>query len=89
MTRKLNFIFTLLLTMLFLSLSGCTGGTPTSAPEEPMEEPTEESAPDPEPAPVMEAADVDHCLDCHTDKQHLISTAKPVEIVISENDGAG
>ena len=89
MTKNFRFIFTLLLTVLFLSLSGCTGGTPTLAPEEPTEEPTEEAAPDPEPAPVMEAAEVNHCLDCHTEKQSLISTAKPVEVLVSENEGEG
>ncbi len=87
MTRKFNFIFTLLLTMLFLSLSGCTGAAPIT--EEPVEEPTEEPAPEPEPAPVVETEEVDHCLDCHTDKENLVSTAKPVEVVVAESEGAG
>lgn len=29
------------------------------------------------------------CLNCHSDKQHLIDTAKPEEEVVSENEGAG
>ncbi len=87
MTRKFNLIFALLLTIFFLSLSGCTGATPPS--EEVAEEPTEEPAPEPEPAPVVEAEEVDHCLDCHTDKESLVSTAKPVEIVVAESEGAG
>ena len=86
MTKKIR-IITFILIMLSLSLSGCSGAT--SVPEMPTDEPTEEAAPDPEPAPVMEATEVDHCLDCHTDKQRLITTAKPVEVVVSENEGAG
>ena len=87
MTKKIRIIFTLLLTMLFLSLSGCTGVTP--APETPTEESTEENVPDPEAASLMEAVDVDHCLDCHTDKARLIDTAKAEEVLIVENEGAG
>ena len=87
MTQKIRIIFTLFLTMLFLSLSGCAGATPV--PEMPAEEPTEETAPDPELAPVVETVEVDHCLDCHADKARLISTAKPEEIVIVENEGEG
>ncbi len=83
MTKKLRVIFTLLLTMLFLSLSGCTGATP--APETPTEEPIEEPAPAPELAPVV----INHCLDCHTDKARLIDTAKPEVIAIVENEGEG
>lgn len=87
MTKKLRIIFTLLLTMLFLSLSGCTGATP--APETLTEEPTEESAPAPELAPVVETVEINHCLDCHTDKARLIDTAKPEVIAIVENEGEG
>ena len=32
---------------------------------------------------------VDHCASCHTDKEQLISTAKPEEIVEKESSGAG
>ena len=73
--------------MLFLSLSGCTGATPAPAP--PTDEPTEEPAPAPELAPVVEAVEVDYCLDCHTDKARLIDTAKPEVIAIVENEGEG
>ena len=31
----------------------------------------------------------DHCLDCHSDKQQLIDTAKPEEVVEKESTGAG
>ena len=84
MTKKL---FTLFLTMLFLSLSGCTGAT--SVPETSTAEPTDEAAPAPKLASVVEAVEENHCLDCHGDKQRLIDTAKPVVEVVSENEGAG
>ncbi len=87
MTKKLRILFTLFLTMLFLSLSGCTGATP--APEASTEEPTEEVAPTPELAPVVEAVEINHCLDCHTDKARLIDTAKAEVVVIVENEGEG
>ena len=87
MTKKIRIIFTAILTMLVLGLSGC--GSVPSVSETPTSEPTEAVAPDPEPAPTMETAEVDHCLDCHTDKQRLISTAKVVEEIVSENEGAG
>ena len=34
-------------------------------------------------------AESNHCLDCHSDKQELIDTAKPEEVVESESSGAG
>jgi hypothetical protein len=36
-----------------------------------------------------EDEDVDECLRCHTDRQMLIETAAPEEVVISENEGEG
>ena len=38
---------------------------------------------------VTEEASVDECLRCHTDKEMLIMTATPEEVVISENEGEG
>jgi hypothetical protein len=32
---------------------------------------------------------VDQCVVCHTDKDELISTAKPEEVVETESSGAG
>jgi len=32
---------------------------------------------------------VDYCIECHTDQQALIDTAKPQEEVHSENEGEG
>lgn len=47
-----------------------------------------EAAAVPEP-PATESESVDECLRCHTDKEMLIATAKPEEVVISENEGEG
>jgi len=33
--------------------------------------------------------EVDQCLSCHTDKDALISTAKPEDAAESENEGEG
>lgn len=89
MTKKARLLFTLLLTLLLMSLSGCSGATlvPATPTEEPVEE---ESAPAPEPDTVVsESVEVDHCLECHTDKDQLIATAKAEEEVIAENEGEG
>ncbi len=88
MTKNTRFLFTLLLTLLFMGLSGCTGATP--APATPTDAPAEEeSAPTPELATVSEPVEVNNCLECHTDKDRLIDTAKPEEVVVSENEGEG
>jgi hypothetical protein len=33
--------------------------------------------------------EVDYCVECHTDKEALIATAKPEVEVASENEGEG
>lgn len=41
-------------------------------------------------APVAIAEETpDECVNCHTDKQMLIDTAKPEEEVVSEDEGEG
>ena len=82
--RKL-FIF-LSITCLF-SLAGCTTATPEPTPEpEPTALPTEVPTLIPTPVPTEV---VDYCVDCHTDKEQLISTARPVVEAESESSGVG
>ena len=85
--KKIRIFLPLVLTMLLMSLSGCAGVTPV--PEEMHADEPEEAAPAPKDATVVETADPDHCLDCHTDKDRLIETAKPVVEKEKESEGAG
>ncbi len=89
MTRKKHFIFTFLVTLLFMSLSACSGVRP--APAAPAEEPVDEK--DVSATEVVsvtsEPVETNYCLECHTDKDRLISTAKAEEKVVSENEGEG
>lgn len=63
---------------------------PTVAPTEESAEPTDEPPVD-EVAADSSSQDIpeDECLNCHTDKQSLIDTAKPEEEVVSESSGEG
>jgi hypothetical protein len=76
--RKLPFV----LTAIAILLTGCKKATP--APE--IVQPTE-------PAPIFISQKIEptenYCVSCHTDKEQLISTAKPEEMVESESSGAG
>jgi hypothetical protein len=70
-----------------LFLAGCNTSTPTPEPEP---EPT--ALPSEVPTLVLTPAStevVDYCVDCHTDKEKLISTAKPVVETESESSGVG
>jgi len=62
---------------------------PTTVETEEATEPTDEPPVD----EVVESSsgDVpeDECLNCHSDKQRLIDTAKPEEEVVSESSGEG
>ncbi len=77
-------IFLLLAFMLFLA--GCQAATPepiptnTTIPSTPTIEPTET---------IEIVAKVDYCVDCHTDKEQLISTAKSEEVADEESSGVG
>jgi hypothetical protein len=80
--RKL-FVFLGIACVLFLS--GCNSSTPAPEPDPtplPTDVPT--LVPSPEPTKV-----VDYCVECHTDKEQLISTAKPVVETESESSGVG
>jgi hypothetical protein len=72
------------LATLLLFLAGCQAATPepvptnTAVPPTPTLEPT-----------VKVVVEVDYCVSCHTDKEQLISTAKPVLETESESSGVG
>lgn len=52
--------------------------------------PTNTTAPSPTAANTpTEAPVVDACVECHTDKDQLIDTAAPQEVVVEESEGAG
>ena len=57
-----------------------TGESATEIPASPAS-PTEVNTP--------EAQASNGCIECHSDKQLLIDTAKPEEVVIAENEGEG
>ncbi len=52
---------------------------------------TEAQAPTetPEQTETVAVAQVDQCIECHTDKDQLIDTAAPEEEVVEESEGAG
>ena len=89
--KKLKYLFfTLILSITLVWTVGCSANAPEQ--DSPTVEPTEEIAQEPTlpPAtPTSEPEAINYCLDCHTDKDRLISTAKVEEEVISENEGAG
>lgn len=88
----------ILLLLGLLWLAGCGEQPPQSSAtpaaevalvdEESVAPAPTEAAAVPEP-PAAESESVDECLRCHTDKEMLIATAKPEEVVISENEGEG
>ena len=77
-------IITFVLASMLLFLAGCQTATPepvptnTAVPPTPTVEPT-----------VEVVVEVDYCVSCHTDKEQLISVAKPVEEKESESSGVG
>ena len=76
--------FLLLAFMLFLV--GCQTATPEPVPTNTAIPPT----PTVEPTETVEViVQVDYCVDCHTDKEQLISTAKPEETAEEESSGVG
>jgi mono/diheme cytochrome c family protein len=86
--------------ILLVLLAGCSSAvTPSPTVTNPPAEPTV-AAPSPTvaqaaatattaPTATEEIAEVDQCVECHTDKDQLISTAKVEEEVEDESEGAG
>jgi hypothetical protein len=58
------------------------------SPTDTVVPPTEQPSATPVNTPT-ELAAVNYCLDCHTDKDELIRTAKPEEYIEKESEGAG
>ena len=75
-----------LLFAVFFSLIIWACGSGSKAAEPTIISPTAISHPIDVPVAYVES---NHCLDCHSDKQELIDTAKPEEVVESESSGAG
>ncbi|MEW6648992.1 MAG: hypothetical protein AB1453_02250 [Chloroflexota bacterium] len=82
--RKIR--FWLGLAGLLVLLSACAR-SPQPTPQAETEQPTIPAA---SPSPVVTAAaQVDYCLECHTDKDRLIETAKPALEAVVESQGDG
>lgn len=75
----------LLLTCMLLLVS-CQTATPEPVPTNTAIRPTPTIEPT---ATVVVIANVDYCVSCHTDKEQLISTAKPEEADEEESSGVG
>lgn len=76
----------LLLLTCILFLVGCQTTTPEPVPTNTATPPT----PTVKPTVTLEViANVDYCVSCHTDKEQLISTAKPEETAEEESSGVG
>ncbi len=78
-----------------ISTSPTPASTETAIPSTIFEEsPPTEMAPEPTSSPTVTPSATpvevaDHCLDCHTDKEQLIATARQEEDVPDESSGPG
>lgn len=76
-------IWLVMLTGLVILLTGCARATqplPTATMPLPTQPPVPTATTQPQ---------VNYCVECHTDKDSLIRTAKPEEAVVEESEGAG
>ncbi len=76
-------ITTILFTSIFL-LTACARAVAATAIATPQPEETPIIT-----TPVIEGAFLNECRNCHTDKQRLIDTARPEEVVVKESTGTG
>lgn len=76
----------ILLLACMLFLAGCQAATPEAVPTQTAMPPTSTVEPT---ATVEMVVPVDYCVDCHTDKEQLISSAKPEEVAETESSGVG
>jgi hypothetical protein len=87
--------FSLIILALVFVLAGCQGEAITSPSDEVYASidapPQGESNPIAiAPVPTSQATpEPNECLNCHSDQQRLIDTAKPEEVVESESSGVG
>lgn len=82
-----KFKLILLISAVTLALAACSAKPPTEAATE--TEPTAPATEEATPVAVASAVPDTECLNCHTDKQHLIDTAAPVVEAESESKGVG
>jgi uncharacterized lipoprotein YajG len=78
----LKHITTILLASIFI-LTACARAATATATATPLPEDT------PAITPIIEGVFLNECRNCHTDKQRLINTARPEEVVEKESSGAG
>lgn len=78
-------IWLVLLAGMLILLAGCAR-TPQPTPTATSQSPTQPVDPT---ATVTSQPQVNYCVECHTDKDSLIRTAKPEEEVVEESEGAG
>lgn len=74
----------ILLLILVILVTSCKSTDVPQVTETPgAEDPSTDST------PIVEGVFLNECRNCHTDKQRLIDTAKPEEVVEKESSGAG
>ena len=81
-----KFKIALLMTVVLFALAACATKQPTETALETEVPTTAEETPE---AVASAVPDSTECLNCHTDKQHLIDTAAPIVEAEVESKGVG